>query len=454
MVHEGVTIRLVKYGGQLYRRIEARDLLKLAIGDTPLHGLLVCVEGKFDRLVAPGVFGLMGSDRQFVVTDRSLISGLLRGDNVWVGGRAQRLPKETSCYLAVTAVVRLKPDFELFSERFARYSRRGKWERLLELGRWIETAGKEGGSRFEDFDRYRALRDRAYRKALNIREEEIDPDEALAHFEVARMYLDLLGRAGRLAAGDHLKRAAELDPADSNTTDLLREIGYSFYKGRWVTAVEREMLQRKEKLASERQGETGLEGPGPEEGKAPSAAEVSLAERQRLVGEIERTCRSGKHGVAEVVERRMDRVLERDPAVARRLVWFLVNTGGVAGLEGLLKALGSASREVRKDVADALAWSGHVEDLADIVKSDRDGEVRLHAVSALSRAAEGGGAREAVDEMVDCLGSDDEAVVGRLAEELGRLTGQSLPDPAAWRDWWSENRETFEFPAGTRTRPR
>ena len=90
LVHGDTVVRLVNFKGQLYRRIEPNDLGGLAVGDAPLHGLLVCVEGKFDRFVPPNVFRLVGSKSPLAIQAKQkiMVSGLMRGDNIWVAGMA------------------------------------------------------------------------------------------------------------------------------------------------------------------------------------------------------------------------------------------------------------------------------------------------------------------------------------------------------------------------------
>ena len=51
---EGGTVTVISYKGEAYRRIDISALRSLAVGSVSLHGLAVCVEGKFDRLVSTG----------------------------------------------------------------------------------------------------------------------------------------------------------------------------------------------------------------------------------------------------------------------------------------------------------------------------------------------------------------------------------------------------------------
>lgn len=441
MVYEGKVVRLVNYEGTLYRRIELDDLRGLAVGDTPLHGLDVCVEGKFDRMSAGGIFRMIGSDRQFAVpeAERGKIAGLMRGDNLWVGGRAQRIQGEASCYVIVRAVVRLGSDDELFRQRFELYRKEGNWKRLVELGRWIEASGEQAaGDRFEDFDRYRVLKDKAYRQALGIREQELGRDDAEGHYQLARSYIELLGRAGRPAAVEKLRRAVAIDPDHAGAAELLRDLGYVKYGARWVTEAERQELERAERPgpAGPPGGETPAAPEAEPAGGRPAIEKLSLVERLRKLAALELQARTGPAGLAAAT----GGISREDERVARRLVWILANTGGTAGLDGLLRALRSPSSEVRKDVAGALAFLGEVSELAEIVQRDEEVSVREEALGALADC----GTREAVDRLVELLGSPDAGLRERVESELARVTGQKHSGAEAWQGWWKANRSAFK----------
>ena len=68
----------------------------------------------------------------------------------------------------------------LFSKRFDYYREKGQWKRLLELGRWVERSGEQGTAVLEDSNRYRMLRDKAFRQAVKLRQQEIQPGDAEA----------------------------------------------------------------------------------------------------------------------------------------------------------------------------------------------------------------------------------------------------------------------------------
>ncbi|MHC4504020.1 MAG: hypothetical protein ACYTFI_11995 [Planctomycetota bacterium] len=382
--YEGGTITIVTYRGKPYRRINVSALRGLMVGSARLQGLPVCVEGKFDRYVPPNI-QLMGSDREFYVANRSLLGGLVGGDNIWVAGVAEKKRREASCRLKVEAIVRLKDDFGLFRDRYNRHSKAGNWKRLLELGEWIQESGKLVASARTDIYQYQSDRKRAVREALRIRVKLLDPADANGHCEVARMYMDLLGRGDVHKAVDLLLRAIDLAPRHKKAAESLRELGYVWYDGRWMTKEQRDVLKRKkaEKLASTDPGtktdpeSTGATKPG---------EKLSTSKRIIQLLDVKRRARSGPGGLKTVAER----LLGADEAVARRIVWVLANSGAMA--EPRLLSMGRQSKSVAvlKDVADAYAWSRRLEDLSLMIRSEKTAEVREHATAARERALKDG----------------------------------------------------------------
>ena len=130
----------------------------------------------------------------------------------------------------------------------------------------------------------------------------------------------------------------------------------------------------------------------------------------------------------------------QDEAVARQLVWIFANVGGADGLEALGKALESDHLSVRQDVADALAASGELQDLADIIMSDKDESVRKHAVGSMACV----GTKESTGELMSLLGKVDAPVRSVVVAELKSATGQAFDTNVEWNAWWHQNSSTFE----------
>ena len=332
----------------------------------------------------------------------------------------------------------MKDDPDLFRDRYNRYSKAGNWERLLELGRWIQENGKLVANRLEDINQYDSDRKRAVREALRIRGKLLDPADANGHYEVARMYIDLLERGDVRKAIDLLLRAIDLDPRHKGASESLRELGYVRYEGRWVSREQRDAREReKTRIAAatgEDSGTTGSTSGGDVRGKA-----LSTSERIALLLEVERKARSGPGGLKTVAER----LPGADEAVARRIVWILANSGATADPRALSTGLRSNSVAVRKDVADAFAWSRRLDDLSLMIRSEKTAEVLEHAIAALG----GLGTRECVGTLVSLLSVDNDPARSHIAAELRRLTRVDLAGPEAWARWWNEKKDSFKVPA-------
>jgi hypothetical protein len=76
---------------------------------------------------------------------------------------------------------------------------------------------------------------------------------------------------------------------------------------------------------------------------------------------------------------------------------------------------------------------------------------RLMGLGELSKI----GSPPAVDRIVALLRDPDEMVRWRTRGTLRRLTGQKLgPDPAAYEQWWKQNRDVYIPPSPTELRSR
>jgi HEAT repeat protein len=76
------------------------------------------------------------------------------------------------------------------------------------------------------------------------------------------------------------------------------------------------------------------------------------------------------------------------------------------------------------------------------VKS-KDWPVRVTAMRGLSKLK----AKESVDLLVDRIAQEEGRMLAECADALRALTGKSFGyAPGAWKEWWTNNRETFLFP--------
>jgi hypothetical protein len=430
----GETYTLVSYkDGKRYRRIEISDLRDVALGNTQLAELPVCVEGKFEKLLSDNSLKLMDSDRKFVVADPARIAGLLSKENLWIGGVAKPMPGGGSYYVAVSEIYTLKADADLFRERLEKLRRARDWRKLIALGHWIKANHKLiESTTVIDGDVYDGMRNTAIRHGLSIRTRGLAADDVEARFEIARMYRSLL-KDDRSAAA-HLRHVLKLDPAHEAAARALRGLGYVLHEGDWITHAEHAERLRKLQLAAAKpdKGDDRTK-PLPEPHRL-----VAKGQSRRLL-EIDRRARRGPELITALTTR-VHR--EEDELVARRFVWILANTGGAIGLDGLLRGMRSEKAGVRRDVADALAWCGCVQDLVTMVRSEETVDVRSHAVAALGSVR----TRKSIDGLVALLDLKDTTTRSQVSAELARGTGQTLSDPGAWRTWWEQNSAGYKEP--------
>ena len=115
-----------------------------------------------------------------------------------------------------------------------------------------------------------------------------------------------------------------------------------------------------------------------------------------------------------------------------------------------LEGLGDADGGVRCALLGALP--GLYPDLAEprsiAALQDADWRPRLQAVENLGSVK----SHSAIEALLRALEDGRPVVAERARRALQGLTGQSLTMPQQWRQWWSENRATFDF-ARTSSRP-
>jgi len=443
MERQAGTVTFTRFRGKLYRRIRASDLQGLAVDGTPLDNLLVCVEGRFDR-VTTGGFRVTGSQGEFVVREAGALVTFTGGDNLWVGGMAQRVPQKQQCYVAVHGIVKLGGDFELFEERSKAFVADKDWEALIELGRWIEQVGMEvHGGVLDRTNRYNVAKEEAYREAIRIRSTPVAATDADGQYEIAALTVKLLGqKVGRLSALDHLLLAVKTDPEHGKATLLLKDLGYVQYSGRWMLVDERDRLLRAQeeeaaRLRAEREAEI-LAKDQPRQSLGPR-------ERIRRMLELEWSARSGPASLKDVASR----LAGEDDAIARRLIWVLANCGVTTLVRP--EDIRGASADVRRDFAMAKAWAGELHDVAEMIRTDLNPRVREHAVKVLAAAGAGEDAderrsREVVGLLVDLTGQVEGPVSPLLDNVLGDLTGWRLSGHEAWAKWWAESGADYHGP--------
>lgn len=439
---DGGVVRMIIYKNQQFRSIEPSQLKSLRIGSTQLDGLRVCVESKFNAMVQENysAFTVMDSDRQFVFRNEALLTAVMHGDNIWVGGIAKRFPGQHTCYVEVIFVERLPGDFSLFERKFRALEGTKDWKRYIALSMWVDRQGKLNAANIVPgrVDPYQLRRTKAVREALRIRASQLSNNDADGHVVVAKQYIANMGNKGTAAATDLLLDALKIAPNHAKAAELIRSLGY--VRRNDNTWVPRSSLEAT--VNTDNQGTNATDNTDTQvivnvadEKKPVKLIRLKTDKRLIEITQAERMAGSGVDGIAGVATA-MD---IKDELLARHIVWMLANTKGEVGLKGLKEALKSPSIEVKKDVADALAWAGHTEFLAQLIRDTKVSSLKTHAVIALG----GTGGAKSVDALISLLTIDDDSIRSSIMNELKRITGSHFERPIKWRAWWKQNKDAF-----------
>ena len=127
-------------------------------------------------------------------------------------------------------------------------------------------------------------------------------------------------------------------------------------------------------------------------------------------------------------------------------VWLLFSplAPGISGYDWISGVLGGPQRVVQFFLGFLFLY------FAGIVKEKNHLRETLHGmVKMIKQHLEGratSSIKEAVQILVQALGSGDAETRKKVAERLQKLTGQSLGDDKdAWESWWKSNKDTFEI---------
>ena len=432
----------VRYRGSLYLLVAPQDLKSVKYDDQR-----VCFETKFD-------YRLNERRMLFVVEDTSLeimfqpgqeqvINSLLLGDNVWLGGLAQarKIRGQERCVLILHEAKKLKGDFPLFDSRFDRFRAAGDSVSLIKLGYQIEHLGKINpviapGKRRQ----YRLKQEKAFNHALRILKKALKDDDAGGYYELALQYRELL--PGSIMVKRMLLICVRINPAHSQAGKLLRELGYMKYKKQWVTPEKLAEIKARERHDKERAaagrkngGEKQRAGTAKTRPNGPAATEPggnadtgALRPDWLLIPNVTLTPEQVEQARADV----------------------FANAGSTVSLENLRAFMTNPSLEVRKDVADALAFRGRYarEFLERIIDRDPDVSVRKHAVDALAWLARRDQNDQDMGALIERLAFVRGDLRSHVTNALRNLAGQTLGhDVNAWRAWWEQQDHSSWKPA-------
>lgn len=439
----GQDIVLVTYRGEDFRRVMPEDL------DRPENwrGQHVCVEGKFSEVA--GTQTLAGEDHQVLLLAGSAVQmlyptrlgplGLIRGDNIWIGGIVEAGPAASAVRIRVRGVHKLANDSELFEERYARYDAANDWRELLSLGDWMAKASDTAVGLME-VDDYRRRQKKAYHRGLAVWSATSNQNDAEEQYRIAKKYLDLLNDT--LNAQRHLLRCVAVDPAHKAATAYLQRFGYLYSEthGAWVTRKELERLGQAQPAGTPTTGTTTTPAATTGTGDTGQPA-LTPQERQARIAGIVRRCLGGESPEIDVL---LDAAGQVDDAgVAVFLIASLRMRPEEKALTGLKKAAAVKDAEVTLTALESLLFrpepAAHDDFLA-LAAAIKDKELACSAVTLLEGKADG----LALPLLVEMLARGEPAVAEAAEAQLTARTGERFAGRDEWRAWWEKNRRGYE----------
>ena len=434
-------VTLVTIASVSYRKIELPNLPSPRLSDQHVY-----VEGKFRNSASRGgrlVFTMLGGDAEFIYADPGLVVGVMRGNNIGVGGKTLLYrndpERRNTCYVQVSVLIPLPPDAELFALRFRRLDAKKDWRKMIKLAEWVDRASRHTvRNNFREFESYKKLRRKALAQAFCLRGEALDaerrePKLAREYYDLAMAFYDDL--RARPEAEKYLLKAVEIDPAYEKAVKKLEEFGYVKFGGRYVTRAERRRLLAEQRRRAE------MKSSHAEPGVA--AREItSLLERARVAGKALEAARKGTSGLDELTQ--MLKTYS-DASLGKAVTFYIANLPDPAGLKGLAAAAESPLPAVKKLVVKMLRRRGTkmaIDALADAARGSTEQEIRLEALSAIASLK----SKPCIEALIGLVGAEDEGLKAAASAHLRELTGKEFGTHAEWQGWWQRIKLRFYFP--------
>jgi len=452
---EGRPVPFFRYKGNLLRLISTAELQK-----TTFNKKRVCLEVKFKKLDDKKLQVYNSDALLRIETKLKILKELISGDNIWVVGEVRRFPNKERCYLVVENILKMKPDSELFEERFKNYVAKKQWRRLLNLGKWIGELGEQSahGVTFKNYDKYNAMKKKAYRKGLAIAETSVPPNDMEGYYEIGVNYLTLLSEKNK--AYKMFMKVVTQKPSHKGAVSKLRSLGYVRYKGKWMTVKEKEQKEGEERIAKElarmaaekkAQEDAAKKNPDNPATKKPAFAKLNAQERLSVLihlatrptsePETDEMKKTRKNLFALIMD-------EKEARTSIKQIWLLANMNTKLST----KAIGwlsssAASHEVRKDAANALAKKDNTMALSFLKEAVYKAEasaMRLHFIGAIGNMKEKGLSIPAFIEFLGALPVIDKKAAKKALESLKKITGNNFNSQEEWRAWWQMNEAGYK----------
>jgi hypothetical protein len=433
-------LTLVKYHGEYFNKVPLSSLEK-----PQWKNRQVCVEGKFDQvqgvLENDHILRIWGSEINFLYPKEKGMPGLIRGDNIWVGGFAEGEPGKEALRVRVSGIAKLPNDMELFKQRFAAYSKKGEWRELITLGDWVGTVGKLAPS-LSDQDAYRRKQRQAYRKALEVWADQLAVDDAEGQYLIAVKYIDLLDDS--ISTQRHLLKCLKIDPTHRAAQEKLQRYGYVQYENEWMTVAEMERRLKKTPPP-----ETITE-PGTETGKTPvvDVGVPGTTGSERLTpaalavekNRIRQEALAGTKPEIDVLVETAGKV--KDPELALYLMRQLALKPEERALDGIATLRTLGQEEVAKTSLEILVWRPDKRAYEDFVASlakEVNANVLRYGLSLLAQAEP----RRSYPGLIKLLDSENAGTRDEVQQSLRKLTGERFEKVPEWRAWWENRKDTY-----------
>ncbi|MBN1809083.1 MAG: hypothetical protein JW909_08435 [Planctomycetes bacterium] len=427
-------VTLVLYKGRYYTKV-----LPAVLENQQYKNKLVCVESKFDGIESAAggasVLRIVGSDIQFLYSQSLGPLGLIRGDNVWIGGVAEPVVGKENLRVRIRGIVKLPNDMTLFNQRFAQYSAEGDWQQLINIGDWMGKVSKMSVSSMRDMDVYERKQRQAYRKAMEVRSAGIAADDAEGFYSVAIKYLELLDDT--VSAQRNLKKCLEIDPRHRAAQEKLVFFGYVLYDGRWMTRAEREFEIKK----------TGGVVPpqNPPSGDAPTGdtsspdVEIQTLSPAELAAEKLRIRKAALSGDKPEIDVLLDEAGKvKAPGLAVYILRLLALRHEESALDGINSIGAIKDDSVTRTSLEILIWRPEQRALDNFVAGLQaldNGDVFNHGFDLLVAADK----KRSLPVLINLLDSDSEAARMEARLRLKKLTGERFDKVSDWRSWYQAN---------------
>jgi len=433
-------LTLVKYRGEYFNKVTLSSLEK-----PQWKNRQVCVEGKFDQVQGvtgnDNVLRVWGSEINFLYSKEKGMPGLIRGDNVWMGGFAEGEPGKEALRVRVSGIVKLPNDMDLFKQRFTAYSKKGEWRELITLGDWVGAIGRLAPS-LNDQDAYRRKQRQAYRKALEVWADQLAVDDAEGQYLIAVKYTDLLDDS--ISTQRHLLKCLKIDPTHRAAQAKLQRYGYAQYENEWMTVAEMERRMKKT-AAPETIVEPGTETVKPPvlEVGVPNTTGPERLTPAALAAEKSRLRQEALTGTKPEIDVFVETAgRAKDPELALYLMRQLALRPEERALDGIAALRAMGQEEVMKASLEILIWRPDKRAYDDFVASlakEANANMMRYGLNLLAQAEP----KRSYPGLIKLLDSENAGTRDEVQQKLRKLTGEHFEKVPEWQAWWENKKDAY-----------